>query len=270
MRKFDLSEEDSILSEEYAKINSKFYMEDFAEFFNKEKDFCYHRGLATDTESEWKEFVKNNSFINKSYHINTAEKEAYIQNCHLLENFHEFQMAVSKSIIPRFIHKEEYNFYEFGCGICPISYLILNFFKKYDPNSFINLNICDFHSHHFNFGIWRLYNYLLKNPELSCSIIDIESEDNYFPNLEDKQDVIYLMNILNFLPDPILALKKFRDQLAPNGIIVENFYRLKYLKPGHISIRDSFFEMSMKEIGFKKILTQPYEQFKKICIWELA
>ena len=64
MRKFDLSEEDSILSEEYAKINSKFYMEDFAEFFKKEKDFCYHRGLAADTESEWKEFVKNNSFIN--------------------------------------------------------------------------------------------------------------------------------------------------------------------------------------------------------------
>ena len=78
------------------------------------------------------------------------------------------------------------------------------------------------------------------------------------------------MNILNHLPDPILAIGCFKESLSPEGLIVENFYRSSLSTPGHVSKRDSFFEKSMVDLGFKKYLTHPYEQRKKIVIWELA
>jgi SAM-dependent methyltransferase len=270
MRPIRLTEDEEIIAEEEAKINSKFYMNDFCDFFSQENEYAYHKGLAYDQKNEWESFKKENDYINKKFYIENSNKEAYIQNCNLLENFHEYQIGISKSIIPRFIHKEVYNFFEFGCGICPVSYLILNFFNKQDRSSFLNLNICDFDCDHFHFGIWRLYNFLENNQDLDCSINDIYSEDNEFHIPSEKQDVIYLMNILNHLPDPLLAIRCFKESLSPEGLIVENFYRSSLSTPGHVSHRDDFFEKSMKDLGFKKYLTHPYEQRKKIVIWELA
>ena len=111
---------------------------------------------------------------------------------------------------------------EYGCGVAPYSFLLLNILK---PEIKINLYISDVDCEHLNFGEWRL-NKIKESRKLdNLKIIKKVVEPNSLPTYEDKLDAVFIFEVLEHVPSPISTSKNLINQMDDKGLFLENFVK---------------------------------------------
>lgn len=101
---------------------------------------------------------------------------------------------------------------EYGCGIAPITYSYIKYTSGNDRKEF---TIADIQTITYHFAKWRLANEKCVKP---IDIFPLE-----LPTLEGDYDIIFLMTVLEHLPDPLNTLKNLFNNLKQGGRIVFDF-----------------------------------------------
>lgn len=107
--------------------------------------------------------------------------------------------------------KEANNVLEYGCGIAPITYSVV----KYGVFQKKHFTIADIPSFTFHFAKWRLQNEKkVKALALSPFVRSV---------IQTKYDLVFLMTVLEHLPDPLAVLGSLHCNLNPGGVLVFDF-----------------------------------------------
>ncbi len=104
------------------------------------------------------------------------------------------------------------NILEYGCGIAPITYSYVKY-KRFTLKK--NFTIADISSFTYHFAKWRLHN--VKNIKM------LNVNINKLPLFKEKYDLIFLMTVLEHLPDPLEVLNNLYDSLATGGHLIFDF-----------------------------------------------
>jgi len=116
--------------------------------------------------------------------------------------------------------RDNSTFCEYGCGVAPFSYTLLN---GIDKDTKLNICISDVDCEHFTFGKWRLEK-LIKDRNLSN--VNLEAKEvlvDSLPSYSNKIDTIFIFEVLEHVPSPVDTLKNIEIQMNPSGLICENF-----------------------------------------------
>jgi 2-polyprenyl-3-methyl-5-hydroxy-6-metoxy-1,4-benzoquinol methylase len=106
--------------------------------------------------------------------------------------------------------KKEMSILEYGCGFAPISASLFH----YEPNKF-NLTIADIPNFPFHYAKWKLKPFNVKT---------ININPNNLPLLE-KYDVIFLIAVLEHLPNPLEIIKYLTNHLNKNGFFIFDYIK---------------------------------------------
>ncbi len=102
---------------------------------------------------------------------------------------------------------------EYGCGVAPITYSALKYGKSsYKRKSF---SVADIGTHAFHFAKWRFSN--MGN----VSIHDLSPRE--LPHFQKKYDLIFMIEVLEHLPNPLEALQNLYDYLKRGGVFIFDF-----------------------------------------------
>jgi 2-polyprenyl-3-methyl-5-hydroxy-6-metoxy-1,4-benzoquinol methylase len=97
---------------------------------------------------------------------------------------------------------------EYGCGIAPLSNSLL----KYSLKSNLKITIADIPQINSHFARWRLGN-----------TVEYINLIPYKKNLKKKYDKIFLITVLEHLPDPLNVIKELRGSLNKNGLLIFDY-----------------------------------------------
>ncbi|MBM2832891.1 MAG: Methyltransferase type 12 [Candidatus Brocadiaceae bacterium] len=100
---------------------------------------------------------------------------------------------------------------EYGCGIAPITYSAV----KYGRFSMGKFTIADIQSYTYHFAKWRLYN--MKNVRM------VNINPHELPKFEQGYDLIFLMTVLEHLPNPLEVLNNLYESLTIGGHLIFDF-----------------------------------------------
>ena len=100
---------------------------------------------------------------------------------------------------------------EYGCGIAPISYSLL----KYGKNRSLNITIADIPQINSHFALWRLGN--------AVNFVKLVPYKHELP--EKVYDVVFMITVLEHLPDPLPTLRSVTDSLKIGGTIVFDYIK---------------------------------------------
>lgn len=101
---------------------------------------------------------------------------------------------------------------EYGCGIAPITYSAVKYGRFSMKNNF---NIADMQNYTYHFAKWRLHN--IKNVKM------ININPHELPRLEQDYNLIFLMTVLEHLPNPLEVLNNLYDSLTTGGHLIFDF-----------------------------------------------
>lgn len=106
---------------------------------------------------------------------------------------------------------------EYGCGIAPITYSLKNYSIKND----LRFNIADIRQINSHYAKWRL-------PK-DVNFIEIKPYKNPFDNLKEKFDVVFLVTVMEHLPDPLEVVKNIHRSIKKGGYLLFDYI----LSDGH-------------------------------------
>ena len=99
---------------------------------------------------------------------------------------------------------------EYGCGIAPISYSLLNYSLKKN----LDITIADIQQINSHFAKWRMgekVNFLNIKPYQNCL------------NEKKLYDVVFMVTVMEHLPNPIETVKNITNNLKPNGVFIFDY-----------------------------------------------
>jgi 2-polyprenyl-3-methyl-5-hydroxy-6-metoxy-1,4-benzoquinol methylase len=100
---------------------------------------------------------------------------------------------------------------EYGCGIAPITYSLINYSLKININYFI-ADIKQINSHYAQYRLPKHVNFIEITPYENC----LSDYKNFF-------DTIFLITVLEHLPDPIEVIMNIHKSLKKNGYLIFDF-----------------------------------------------
>jgi 2-polyprenyl-3-methyl-5-hydroxy-6-metoxy-1,4-benzoquinol methylase len=202
-----------IRSSDDDKIKSKFFMDDISEYMKKSNDYCFKQGFDKNEQLNWLD-----------------KKECFIQNTNYIENCENYQSILYHSIFPNFIDKEEISICEYGCGISPLSHLLINQHKRNGLFKKIKIYLFDLDSPQLEFAEWRLNNFISKNKILNIDIIKNKIDSESTPEIQHGFDIVYLINIIEYLENANEITSNLIDKLNVGGLLVENYKSIDFNK----------------------------------------
>ena len=102
---------------------------------------------------------------------------------------------------------------EYGCGVAPITYGVL----KYCNFKNTEFTIADIRQFTYHFAKWRL------SPYRNVSFVDIKPDT--LPNFSDKFDVVFLMAVLEHLPNPLQVVKHIYTCMEDKGYLIFDYIK---------------------------------------------
>ncbi len=100
---------------------------------------------------------------------------------------------------------------EYGCGIAPITKSLLN----YSLLKNLDLYIADIKQINSHFAKWRLGN--------DAKFIEITPYQNPLKNFEKKINVVFLITVMEHLPDPLEVVKNIHNSLKSGGYLIFDY-----------------------------------------------
>ncbi len=100
---------------------------------------------------------------------------------------------------------------EYGCGIAPISHSIIQY--SYLKN--LNLYIADIRQINSHFAKWRLGN--------EVKFLEIKPYQDPLKEISDKPNVVFLITVMEHLPDPLNVVKNIHNSLVPGGHLIFDY-----------------------------------------------
>ena len=100
---------------------------------------------------------------------------------------------------------------EYGCGIAPITYSLQNFSLKKS----LNYNIADIKQINSHFAKWRLGD--------KVNYIEIEPHKNALVKYEENFDAVFLITVMEHLPDPLNVVQNIHKSLKKNGFLLFDY-----------------------------------------------
>jgi len=100
---------------------------------------------------------------------------------------------------------------EYGCGIAPITYSLQNFSLRKS----LNYNIADIKQINSHFAKWRLGN--------KVNYIEIEPYKNALIKYEENFDVVFLITVMEHLPDPLNVVQNIHKSLKKDGFLLLDY-----------------------------------------------
>lgn len=104
--------------------------------------------------------------------------------------------------------KKKAEILEYGCGFAPIATSLFH----YQPNKFI-ITIADIPNFPFHYAKWKLKPFGIKT---------IDINPGSLPSLE-KYDVIFLITVLEHLPNPLEIIKHLTHHLKHGGLLIFDY-----------------------------------------------
>lgn len=101
---------------------------------------------------------------------------------------------------------------EYGCGIAPITYSVIKYGRFKRKKLFV---IADIQNHTYHFAKWRLHN--VKNVRM------IDIDPSQLPILDKNYDLIFLLTVLEHLPNPLDVIKNLYNTLITGGYLIFDF-----------------------------------------------
>ena len=112
-----------------------------------------------------------------------------------------------------------------------------------------------------------------KNDRFDYGKLDIVSDIVSIPEEDESFDVIMCIEVLEHLPNPILALKELSRLLKPNGqlILTAPFCSISHLSPFHFAtgFNKYFYEKYLKEYNFEIVEITPNGNFFELVAQEI-
>ncbi len=106
---------------------------------------------------------------------------------------------------------------EYGCGIAPITYSLKNFSIKSD----LQFHIADIRQINSHFARWRLAK--------DVNFIEIKPYKNPLEDLKEKFDAVFLVTVMEHLPDPLEVVKNIHRSIKTGGYLLFDYI----LSDGH-------------------------------------
>lgn len=107
--------------------------------------------------------------------------------------------------------KKDYLICEYGCGIAPITQGLINYYSHKN----LKIHCADIPGFLFHYARWNLRRYDF------IKFIKINPDD--MVPLKDNYDVIFLLNVLEHLPEPLEIIKHIYERLKPEGILAFDY-----------------------------------------------
>ena len=101
---------------------------------------------------------------------------------------------------------------EYGCGIAPITDSLI----KYSLLSNVKLYVADIKQINSHFARWRLGN--------EAQYIEIHPYKNALENFSQQVDVVFLITVLEHLPDPLNVVKNIHASLKSGGFLIFDYF----------------------------------------------
>jgi len=102
---------------------------------------------------------------------------------------------------------------EYGGGVAPITYSAL----KYGNFKNINFTIADIRQFTYHFAKWRLSTYS------NVSFMDIVPDT--LPKFADKYNVVFIMTVLEHLPNPLQVVKHIYQNMEDKGYLIFDYIK---------------------------------------------
>jgi hypothetical protein len=113
-------------------------------------------------------------------------------------------------------------FCEYGCGVAPYTYTLLN---HIDKEAKITIFLSDVQSEHYHFGVWRARK-LIKDRNLkNVELLDVPVLPDSLPKYESPIDSIIIFEVLEHVPSPVNTIENIFNQMSSNSLICENFIK---------------------------------------------
>ena len=100
---------------------------------------------------------------------------------------------------------------EYGCGIAPITYSLKNFSIKSD----LQFHIADIRQINSHFARWRLAK--------DVNFIEIKPYKNPLEDLKEKFDAVFLVTVMEHLPDPLEVVKNIHRSIKKGGYLLFDY-----------------------------------------------
>lgn len=100
---------------------------------------------------------------------------------------------------------------EYGCGIAPITYSLIDYSLKRK----LEFNILDIRQINSHYAKWRLGN--------KAKFIEAVPYENPLINHENSFNIIFLITVLEHLPDPLNVIKNIHSSLKSKGHLLFDF-----------------------------------------------
>ena len=100
---------------------------------------------------------------------------------------------------------------EYGCGIAPITYSLKNYSVKRD----LNFNIADIRQINSHYAKWRL--------GTDANFFEIKPYQNPLKDMENTFDVVFLITVMEHLPDPLEVVKNIHKSIKKGGLFMFDY-----------------------------------------------
>jgi SAM-dependent methyltransferase len=101
---------------------------------------------------------------------------------------------------------------EYGCGIAPITDSLI----KYSLLSNLKLYVADIKQINSHFARWRL--------GYKAKYLEIHPYKNALENFSNQFNVVFLITVLEHLPDPLNVVKNIYKSLKPGGFLIFDYF----------------------------------------------
>ncbi len=163
-------------------------------------------------------FYLYSDYRKRYQNVELDESRGFLESWQLPENIYSVFNAVYKyayqpiSYFPFRRHiKEANNVLEYGCGIAPITYSAI----KYGAFHRKDFTIADIPTFTHHFAKWRMYN------EKNVHAMDLAPYQ--MSDLKQGYDLIFLMTVLEHLPNPVEVLMHLHKNMSAKGVLILDF-----------------------------------------------
>tara|TARA_R110001592_G_scaffold363007_1_gene679233 strand:+ start:2327 stop:3169 length:843 start_codon:yes stop_codon:yes gene_type:complete len=122
------------------------------------------------------------------------------------------------------LFKNNMHIVEYGCGIAPFLFTLVNSIPN--PREInIDISLTDVDCEHLIFGHWRMGKLLKEKKYNNYNLYLKPVDPNKLPTYNQKIDLAIVYEVFEHVPDPIKVAENLRNQMNPNGLLVENFVK---------------------------------------------
>ncbi len=98
---------------------------------------------------------------------------------------------------------------EYGCGVAPVAYSLLNYSLKRD----LKITIADIRQINSHYARWRL------NPDVQ--FVEIEPYENSLPL--ERFNIVFMLTVMEHLPDPLATVRNITASLKSDGLFIFDY-----------------------------------------------